>query len=952
LPHNTINNQSFTFFKQALLNVLRSENIIENELLRFAYGTDASFYRLTPKLVLRVENVKQLQQLIKLAAKYQQAITFRAAGTSLSGQAVTDQILIVLSVQWDELEILDNGKLIKLKPAVIGAKANRALAPYQRKIGPDPASINSCKIGGIAANNASGMCCGVKDNSYHTLDNITLVFADSTVLNTADKNSRHAYIQNHSKQIKHLKILIKQLKASPELVKKIRHKYRLKNTTGYGLNALLDFDDIIDVISHLMIGSEGTLAFIADITYCTLVIKPFKMTALYIFDEMNIACQFIEKLATQAIDAVEIMDGSALYSVQSALEKLVSFEQINNHSAALLIEFSANDQNQLKNTEQQILNLLTTFQSHLLSSQPFTTDPILISQLWKIRKGMFPAIGANRPVGTTVIIEDIAFPLPLLAKGVSALQQLLHQYEYHDAIIFGHGLAGNLHFVFTPSFATQVDVNCYDNFMQALSKLVAVEYNGSLKAEHGTGRNMAPFVELEWGKTLYQLMKEIKILFDPQNIFNPDVIINEDKKCHIKQLKMLPKAENNIDKCIECGFCEPVCPSKNLTITPRQRIALWRRIKELERQSKYLPFTTKQQEYLQRLQQDYHYYGIDSCAATGLCAQTCPVDIDTGAFIKSLRAQAYIHKKLRYQAAKQIARYFSATCFVARVGLSCVSYSQKLLGNNILYHSFALLNKVSNNKIPKWYSAWPSSAENLTLNQPSFREKILYIPSCANRIFAPDNRAQDRRTLPEVVCSVLTKAHIEVIIPENIANQCCGMPWFSKGLNRLAIEKRNEFIEMISTTSPKQQWRIITDASPCALTLNQANNQVKVYELSQYIAEYVLPKLTITPTNETFMLHKTCSSIKMDNGIYLEKIARACSNNIIIPEDISCCGFAGDKGFYLPELNKSALQPLKKQIPLHCKRGLSNSRSCEIGLSEQSNISYQSFLYLLDQVSQ
>ncbi len=936
--------------------VLCETNVITDKLQCFAYGGDASFYRLTPKVVLRIENLEQLQKIMVLAKQFSLPITFRAAGTSLSGQAITDAILIILSAHWNELSITNKGELITLKPDVIGAKANRALAPYQRKIGPDPASINSCKIGGIAANNASGMCCGVKDNSYHTLAAIKLLFADGSILDTRDQESCQQYLRTHASQIQQLQALITEIKSSPSLVDKIRHKYRLKNTTGYGLNALIDFDDIIDVISHLMIGSEGTLAFIAEITYHTLIIKPFKMTGLYVFDDLHIACQLLESLAAHQVDAVEIMDMRAIYSVKTELNQLITVNYTGANIGALLIEFSGDDQTQLQHKKQQIEDIIKSQQAHIVASKAFTDERKTIEQLWNIRKGMFPAVGAEREKGTTVIIEDVAFPLVVLSEGVRQLQQLFSQFGYHDAIIFGHALAGNLHFVFSQSFNSETEIMRYKAFMQSVTRLVAIDYQGSLKAEHGTGRNMAPFVELEWGETLYQVMKKIKNIFDPDNILNPDVIISNDPNIHLKHLKTLPATDDIIDKCIECGFCEVVCPSKNFTLTPRQRIALWRRIQTLTSKAQ-AGLSDEEQQELRQLKNDYQFYGIDSCAATGLCGQACPIGIDTSVFIKNLRHKKRADQNIRYQAAKKIATHFALSSKAMRFGLSFTYQAKKLLGKGAVYHSFAVLNKLTQGKIPKWYAAWPQGAKTLQPkleNKRQSKNKVIYIPSCANRIFAADNNADDKRPLPEVFKSVLAKAGIDLVIPDNINEHCCGMPWFSKGFNDIGQQKRNDYINMVIKLSEQGQWPVVTDASPCALTLNE-NNQgraITIYEASHYIAEFVLPYLTISPKNDTIMLHKSCSSLKMDQGQYLEKIARACCQHIIIAEDITCCGFAGDKGFYMPALNKSALAPLKKQIPAMCSRGISNSRSCEIGLSEHSQMSYQSFLYLLDQVSQ
>jgi D-lactate dehydrogenase len=946
---------SIDYFKIQLRLFLSAQDIITRDLQRYAYGSDASFYRLVPKLVLRLNNQEQVVKVIKLADKLKVAITFRAAGTSLSGQAITDSVLILLSSHWQQVEIIENGEKIKLQPGVIGAKANRALLPYARKIGPDPASINSCKIGGIAANNASGMCCGVKNNSYHTLAAIKLIFADGSVLDSADSYSREQFLNSHQTHIKELLNLADKIKKNAKLLSRVQHKYRLKNTTGYGINALIDFTDPIDIITHLMIGSEGTLAFIADITYQTQVIKPFKATGLYLFDNIQISCSLVTQLAKEPIDAVEILDDRALNSVALQLNQLLDFTAAKNNDAALLIEFSADSEAELTEIQGKLEQKIADFQAHLLPSKGFTQDISVINQLWKIRKGMFPAVGANRKTGTTVVIEDVALPLDKLAVGVEQLHQLFKQFGYDEAIIFGHALAGNLHFVFTQSFESKKEISRYHDFMAAVSQMVAVDYQGSLKAEHGTGRNMAPFVELEWGSDLYQIMLQIKQLFDPKGIFNPGVIINDDKNCHITNLKQLPAADELIDKCIECGFCEVVCPSTNLTLTPRQRIVLWRHIKALKTLEQQQKLTSAQALELKNIQIDYQYFAIDSCAATGLCGQACPVGIDTGAFIKSLRADSANNNKSTKKVAQLLANNLSAVSTVAKFGLNSINLLNNIVGNNVCYKSFSAINHLTNNRVPKWYPAWPTGAKKHTLNNTNFSEKVIYIPSCANRIFAADTHAKDQRPLIQVLHSLLSKAKIQVVIPEGIDNFCCGMPWQSKGLTDIAKQKRSAFIELMRNTSLQGKWPIITDASPCAFTINvngdKSEQNLTLFEASEYIAKYVLDKLTIKKSNASFMLHKTCSSIKTDGGIYLEQIAHACSDNIIVPEDVYCCGFAGDKGFYLPELNKNALQALPAQIPQHCSRGISNSRTCEIGLSEHSKISYQSFLYLLDEVS-
>jgi D-lactate dehydrogenase len=216
-----------------------------------------------------------------------------------------------------------------------------------------------------------------------------------------------------------------------------------------------------------------------------------------------------------------------------------------------------------------------------------------------------------------VIIEDVAFPVERLAEATQDLQRLFVEFNYPEAIVYGHALEGNLHFVFTQDFGDAAEVDRYRRFMDVVCELVVKKYDGSLKAEHGTGRNMAPFVEMEWGTPAFRVMQRIKALLDPQGLLNPGVILNDDAQSHLKNLKPLPAADPLVDKCIECGFCEPKCPSRGLTLSPRQRIVGWREISRLDA-------TGTEPQRSAELKQLYDYQGIETCAACGLCATACP----------------------------------------------------------------------------------------------------------------------------------------------------------------------------------------------------------------------------------------------------------------------------------------------------------------------------------------
>ncbi|EHK9048112.1 FAD-binding oxidoreductase [Vibrio vulnificus] len=940
---NNLDNATYQKLAAVFATRIEQARIITQEAKRLAYGTDASFYRLVPKIVLRLKDLQEVIFAIQSCRELHVPCTFRAAGTSLSGQAVSDSVLITLTDDWRGHEIVDDGNKIILQPGVIGADANRYLAPFQRKIGPDPASINTCKIGGIAANNASGMCCGTAQNSYRTVDSMKIVFSDGTILNTADEASIAAFKQSHASLISGIEALCQQVADNKELSDKIKHKYRLKNTTGYALNALVDYQDPIEVIEHLMIGSEGTLGFIAEITYNTVIEHPNKASALLVFATIEEACRAVTTLSKLPVAAVELMDGRALRSVADKAGMPSFIQSLDLEAAAILVESHASCQTTLDLQCKSVMDALAEYT--IIESVPFTSDAATVATLWGIRKGMFPAVGAVREVGTTVIIEDVAFPVENLANGVRDLQALFDRYQYGEAIIFGHALEGNLHFVFTQGFDSQTEIDRYGKFMDEVAELVAVKYQGSLKAEHGTGRNMAPYVELEWGREGYQLMQQIKTIFDPQGLLNPGVIINDNPHSHIENLKPMPAADPLVDRCIECGFCEPVCPSRTLTLSPRQRIVLYR---ELQRRVR-----AGEQVQASELEKVFEYQGIDTCAATGLCADRCPVGINTGDLVKKLRTAKY--EKFT-PIAKWTADHFSTTTAIARSGLRVNQLASQVIGAPTVGKLTNGLRSLTKGSTPIWYPEYPTvnqhSLGNTAFPITATEKKVVYMPSCASRNMGQQADAPDQRSLTEVTLSLIKKAGYEVIIPAQLSNQCCGMPYDSKGMNEIATNKAKQLEEVLWQASREGTYPVLMDTSPCAKrSIEQFSQPIEVLEPTGFVSKYLLPHLDITPLNETVMLHVTCSSRRMGLENAMITLANACTSRVIVPEHIQCCGWAGDKGFTTPELNAAAVHPLKAQVPSDCQRGFSNSRTCEIGLSHHSGIPYQSILYLVDEAS-
>ncbi|MEP7281620.1 MAG: FAD-binding and (Fe-S)-binding domain-containing protein [Rubrivivax sp.] len=921
---------------------LPAARLVTDPLRLLAWGTDASFYRLVPKLVVVVENEEEVREVIRLCAAQRTPLTFRAAGTSLSGQAISDSVLVLLGDGWRGMWVSDDASTITLQPGVIGAAANRRLAPLARKIGPDPASIDAAMIGGIAANNASGMCCGSAQNSYHTLAGMRIVLADASVLDTRDPASRAAFTAQRADLVQGLAELGRSTRADASLAAQIRHKYRLKNTTGYGLNALIDHDDPIDILAHLMIGSEGTLGFISEITYFTVEEHAHKASALILFEHLETACSAVTLLKPTPVAAVELLDRASLRAVQDKPGMPAALRTLPSDGAALLIETRAATAAALALKIDRIADTLAGLA--LAAPLRFTTDVAEAAALWNVRKGIFPAIGAMRPTGTTVVIEDVAFPVERLAEATLELQHLLTDHGYPDAIVYGHALEGNLHFIFTQDFGSAAEIDRYRRLMDAVCAMVVHKYDGSLKAEHGTGRNMAPFVEMEWGTPAFELMKRLKALIDPLGLLNPGVILNPDPQSHLKNLKPLPAADPLVDKCIECGFCESKCPSAGLTLSPRQRIVGWREIARLEAAGTEGPRCTE-------LKALYDYQGIDTCAACGLCATACPVGIETGLLIKALRGRRA--GALAHKVADVAARHYSALTAGVRLGLGGADLLHGVLGTELMKETLDGLRRASGGRLPKWSPALARPVNFRPHPRPSqHAERVVYFPSCAARSMGAQRGHDAVEMLPVVAARLFERAGFDVVYPDGLDGLCCGQPFESKGLNAAADLKSAELHAALSDVSEQGRWPIVFDTSPCSYRMKRfLAGRLPVQDSIEFMHDTVLPRLTLQATDEPIAVHPVCSVRKMGTVDKLMALAGRCSTQVVAVDQVQCCGFAGERGFMRPELNEHALRHLEPGLPEDCRTGYSTSRTCEIGLSEMSGRPYQSIVYLVERCS-
>ena len=931
--------------KKELSKTIPSKRIITNPLQLLAYGTDASFYRLIPKIVVQVHTEEEAVEVIRQTGKLNIPVTYRAAGTSLSGQAITDSVLMVATHEWRKYTILDDEALkIKLQPGITGARANIHLQPFGRKIGPDPASINAAMIGGIAANNASGMCCGTDQNSYKTIADIRIVLYDGTILDTSDEKSKLDFTDKHAEIIREIEKLRDKIKADNTLTERIKQKYKIKNTTGYSINALVDYEDPFDIIKHLMIGSEGTLAFTSDITYHTVVDEKHKACTLMIFETIEKACEVVPMLKKTPVSAVELLDRDSIRSIEDDPEAPSYFRTLPETACLLLVEIQANEQLEMNEKEAIIRKAIEPYPT--IQPYKFTSDPKEYNFNWKARKGLLSSIGGLRKTGTTCLIEDVAFPIDRLGDACVALKDLFKRLGYADAVLYGHALDGNFHIVFSQDFNSTSEVQKYADMMDELADIVVNKFDGSLKAEHGTGRNMAPFVEKEWGEAAYKIMLKIKDIFDPHKLINPGVIINENPKIHLENLKPLPAANEIIDKCMECGFCEPNCVAEGLTLSPRQRIVIAREISRLKAFG-------EDPSRLKQMLNDAKYYSDETCATDGLCGLVCPVKIDTGKFIKHVR-----HEEAS-ATAKKVASYIgnrmAGTTSAARGGLNFVHFVHSILGDTLMGGIAYTMRTLSLKTIPKWNKDMPKGAskiKDMVINEGQVN-KVVYFPSCINRSMGKSNGYEKGDVeLTKKTQELLQRAGFTIIYPEGINSLCCGMAFSSKGLKEEGARKSKELEKALLKASENGKYPILFDMSPCFYTFHEAyeNKDLKIYDPIEFMLDFVMPKLEIKHPRNIVTIFPVCSVKKIGMEQKLLQLAKLCSKEVAFV-DTNCCGFAGDRGFTYPELNAHGQRHLNEQIPAGCKDGYSTSRTCEIGMSEYSDINFKSIFYLIDEVT-
>ena len=874
-----------------------------------SYSHDASHYLLKPKAIYTPETKEQLAEIFALATELGIGVTFRSGGTSLSGQATSDGFLVDTRKNFRGINVGNQGEQVSVSPGATVRAVNTSLARFKRKLGPDPASEVACTIGGVVANNSSGMCCGTEQNSYRTIASMVLVLPNGLVIDTG-ANDADEILQQKSPSIHAGLIALRdRVRSNPDSVALINKLFSIKNTMGYGINSFLDFDSPVKILEHLVVGSEGTLAFVAEATFNTVPAYSHLATGLLIFESLADATGSLPELVKAGFAAIELMDATSLRVAQRDPEATAELKAIKviNH-AALLVEFQEATAADLSSKVAAVTPLFST----LPLSQPaqLTSDAATRNQIWHIRKGLYAAVAGNRPSGTTALLEDIAVPVSELLTTCEDLIALFNKHNYADSVIFGHARDGNIHFMINEEFENPAMLQRYKEFTEEMVELV-LAHGGTLKAEHGTGRMMAPFVRRQYGDELYEVMWALKRLIDPAGILNPGIILSENLETHHENLKVFPKIQKVADNCVECGYCEPICPSKNLTLTPRKRIVMQRELVL----AKAAGNTTLANE----IEKEFAYDGTDTCAVDGMCATTCPLSINTGSLVRELREEKAF--PIVKQAWKLAASNWSLFTQAAGTALKIANLIPGL------------------NRYP--------AGGTIRKGAPITDFDAIFFPSCTGTLFGTSDSAGAFMALAK-------RAGLRISIPAGIDSLCCGTPWKSKGYSEGYEVMSKAVTDSLPKVTNGKQVTIVTDSSSCSGGLSElltSQPHLRVVDSIQFVEENILPKLAFTKVRSV-ALHPTCSTTAMGINGSLTNLAKAIADEVFIPENWGCCAYAGDRGMTFPELTASATSLQATEIKeREDSYFISANRTCEIGMSKATGKKYRHILEVLEDMA-
>jgi D-lactate dehydrogenase len=454
---------------------------------------------------------------------------------------------------------------------------------------------------------------------------------------------------------------------------------------------------------------------------------------------------------------------------------------------------------------------------------------------------------------------------------------------------------------------------------------------------------MAPFVRRQYGDELYDVMREVKVLFDPAGMLNPGVLMDDDPHAHLRHIKTAPPVAEEVDRCVSCGYCEPVCPSRDITLTPRQRIVTLRAIEQAKLDG--------DRALAAHLEKDYDYDAVQTCAVDGMCQTVCPVNINTATLVKRLRRRdAGPVTKGAWNVA---ARNWGTLTRGAGLALDA---ARKVPIGVVLAPNKLARSVFGTETVPLYSAEMPGGGSSRERPAPAGDPQGVYFPACVGTMFGPaDDSCPGVQYSFEQLCE---RTGITLLVPQGIDALCCGTPWSSKGLVGGQGAIQDKTLAVLRAATRNGELPIICDASSCTEGLRQAienegsDKPLTVLDAVEFAARNVLVQLPDYQKIESLALHPTCSSTRLGLNGTLEAVARAVAERVEVPENWGCCAFAGDRGMLHPELTESATRAQAADVAaMDATAHASCNRTCELGMTRATGEDYHHVLELLEEVT-
>ncbi|WP_298899259.1 FAD-binding and (Fe-S)-binding domain-containing protein [uncultured Psychroserpens sp.] len=893
-----------------------------DDLAKTLYATDASVYRMMPLAVALPKTKADIKCLIDFARVHNTSLIPRTAGTSLAGQCVGSGIVVDVSKYFNKIvDINEKKRTVTVQPGVVRDELNNYLKPFGLFFGPNTSTSNRCMIGGMVGNNSSGTTSikyGVTRDKVLALD-VILSDGSEAVFSSVSMESFQEKMRSSTLEGQIYKTIYSELKEE-HIQKQIKDNFPKpqihRRNTGYAIDELLKneiFDTSPDAFNMcaLLSGSEGTLAFTTQITLQLDKLPPSKniMIAAH-FESIESCLDTVSLVMNHDLYACEMLDKTIL-----DLTKYNTKQQANRQflegdpEAILMCELRSDNEEELKRLSQ---SLIVDLQNSNLSYANVLLEDAMIDRANDLRKAGLGLLG--NMIGdekTAACIEDTAVALEDLSSYIKAFSELMKKYD-QKPVYYAHAGAGELHLRPILNLKKKADVVLFREITTDVAHLVK-RYNGSMSGEHGDGIVRAEFIPMMIGESNYEVLKRIKSIFDPENIFNPGKIIDAfpmDESLRYEPGRQEPEIETVLDfskslgvlreaeKCNGSGDCRKL-PEFGGTMCPSYRATRNEKDTTRARANTLREFLTHS-EKANKFDHDELKTVFDLCLSCKACVSECPSSVD----VASLKAEF----QYQYQKANGVSwrtKLFAYNNRLNKFGSHFPRVTNFIFSNvlmsSILKKTFGISNKrtlplLSSKNL---YKVLQNSKNELNNNDYI---KTIYLFNDEFTNYLDTSIGIDAITL-------LQGLNYEVKI---IKHHESGRAFLSKGLLDQAKDFANKnvslFKELISEDTP------LVGIEPSAILtfkdeyLRLADDKESAEHLAKYtflIEEFIQQEIEFgnissdqfTLEHETIKFHGHCHQKALANQMSSFTILNLPKNYQVDIIPSGCCGMAGSFGY-------------------------------------------------------